>query len=564
MSNLTIMDIAREAELPIIIHSRDAAKDTYDVMKSNKADEIGGVIHCFSYTKEMAKQFDTIDNWLEYINNNNIRFDANLVLAEDSDFLFRYMQCVDSAVEIRTELYHYSRDNESTVRSYNADTTKNYVNSINNTLKYVKNDGEEIRKAYNQYILIHLILILVHDTYNVNNPATGKQKKHNMKKLLKTILALVFAACCFMFAAKCLKAGGFTGAIADFPTAIHRAVKGQMQTTTDYLNGEQTEYDESVFTGEYHYYYEKLSDDDKLIYRQIYAMMQKRMDGISLNTTDTDNVSRIQQFVLLDNPQFFYIEKSQYTVRNSIIFSPVYNMSEADIDNAISTISGYVSACMAGIDEGASDYDKAVHFYEYVIEHAEYEENSPHNQDMYSAVLGRTVCQGYAMMFKYLCDRAGISSLIVTGTTSDANHAWNMVYLDGAWCAVDCTYGDGDYLGKGISYSWFGVPLDVVKLTRTLDNEDMLPQEATVEDDYYYRNGLYFTSYDLKTLQGMTTSSNYITFKFSDRETYDTACHSLFEKGDYKYLIPTARGGTITYMQEPNSLAVFIHIELGC
>ena len=290
-----------------------------------------------------------------------------------------------------------------------------------------------------------------------------------MKKLLKIIPALVFAACCFMFAAKCLKAGGFIGAIADFPTAIHRAVKGQMQTTTDYLNGEQTEYDESVFTGEYHYYYEKLSDDDKLIYRQIYAMMQKRMDGISLNTTDTDNVSRIQQFVLLDNPQFFYIEKSQYTVRNSIIFSPVYNMSESDIDNAISTISGYVSACMAGIDEGASDYDKAVHFYEYVIEHAEYEENSPHNQDMYSAVLGRTVCQGYAMMFKYLCDRAGISSLIVTGTTSDANHAWNMVYLDGAWCAVDCTYGDGDYLGKGISYSWFGVPLDVVKLTRTLD-----------------------------------------------------------------------------------------------
>lgn len=141
-----------------------------------------------------------------------------------------------------------------------------------------------------------------------------------MKKLLKIIPALVFAACCFMFAAKCLKAGGFIGAIADFPTAIHRAVKGQMQTTTDYLNGEQTEYDESVFTGEYHYYYEKLSDDDKLIYRQIYAMMQKRMDGISLNTTDTDNVSRIQQFVLLDNPQFFYIEKSQYTVRNSIIF----------------------------------------------------------------------------------------------------------------------------------------------------------------------------------------------------------------------------------------------------
>lgn len=51
------MNMAREAELPIIIHSRDAAQDTYEVMKSNKADEIGGVVHCFSYAKEMAEKF---------------------------------------------------------------------------------------------------------------------------------------------------------------------------------------------------------------------------------------------------------------------------------------------------------------------------------------------------------------------------------------------------------------------------------------------------------------------------------------------------------------------------
>ena len=51
------MQIAREAQLPIIIHSRDAAKDTHDVMKVNRADEMGGIVHCFSYTKEMAKQF---------------------------------------------------------------------------------------------------------------------------------------------------------------------------------------------------------------------------------------------------------------------------------------------------------------------------------------------------------------------------------------------------------------------------------------------------------------------------------------------------------------------------
>lgn len=51
------VEMAREAELPLIIHSRDAAKDTVDMMKGLKADEIGGVIHCFSYTKETAREF---------------------------------------------------------------------------------------------------------------------------------------------------------------------------------------------------------------------------------------------------------------------------------------------------------------------------------------------------------------------------------------------------------------------------------------------------------------------------------------------------------------------------
>ena len=349
----------------------------------------------------------------------------------------------------------------------------------------------------------------------------------------------------------------------DLPAALSRAVKAHIQVASDSLGDPEQAYDESVFGSEYHYYYGQLSDEDKAIYRQIYGMMSERKDGVVIDTKDTDNVSRLQQFVLLDNPQFFYIEKSQYTLTTKLLFSPVYNMSESEISSAENAIDGYVSACMAGIAQDASDYDKALHFYEYVIEHTDYDENSPHNQDMYSVVLGKTVCQGYAMMFKYLCDQAGLQSVIVTGATSDANHAWNMVCLDGVWSAVDCTYGDGDYLGRGISYSWFGVPTDVVKLSRTIDNEDMIPADASPQNDYYYRNGLYFDSYDLSKLQDMTISSNYITFKFKDQQVYDTACHSLFEKGDYQYLIPTARGGTVTYMQEPNSLAVFISISLG-
>ena len=51
------LDLARELNLPVVIHSRDGAKDTLDIMKEEKAGELGGVIHCFSYSKEMAREY---------------------------------------------------------------------------------------------------------------------------------------------------------------------------------------------------------------------------------------------------------------------------------------------------------------------------------------------------------------------------------------------------------------------------------------------------------------------------------------------------------------------------
>lgn len=51
------LNMAKNNKLPVIIHSRDAAKDTYDIMIAEKANEIGGVIHCYSYSVEMARDY---------------------------------------------------------------------------------------------------------------------------------------------------------------------------------------------------------------------------------------------------------------------------------------------------------------------------------------------------------------------------------------------------------------------------------------------------------------------------------------------------------------------------
>ena len=51
------LEMARAVELPVIIHSRDAAKDTLDILHALHAEEMNGVIHCFSYTKEIAREY---------------------------------------------------------------------------------------------------------------------------------------------------------------------------------------------------------------------------------------------------------------------------------------------------------------------------------------------------------------------------------------------------------------------------------------------------------------------------------------------------------------------------
>lgn len=49
------LELAKKYEMPVVIHSRDAAKDTYDILKEYKS--VKGVIHCYSYSKEMAREF---------------------------------------------------------------------------------------------------------------------------------------------------------------------------------------------------------------------------------------------------------------------------------------------------------------------------------------------------------------------------------------------------------------------------------------------------------------------------------------------------------------------------
>jgi len=49
------MELSKEVNLPVIIHSREASQDTFDLIE--KVKPVGGVIHCYSGSVEMAKEY---------------------------------------------------------------------------------------------------------------------------------------------------------------------------------------------------------------------------------------------------------------------------------------------------------------------------------------------------------------------------------------------------------------------------------------------------------------------------------------------------------------------------
>lgn len=89
------IEIAKKYNLPVIIHSRDATQDTYDILKK---EQVKGIIHCFSGSLEIAKKYIELgfllgiggvvtfknSNLKEVIN--NISLD-NIVLETDSPYL---------------------------------------------------------------------------------------------------------------------------------------------------------------------------------------------------------------------------------------------------------------------------------------------------------------------------------------------------------------------------------------------------------------------------------------------------------------------------------------------
>ncbi len=51
------LELAKEVDLPVIIHTREAAQETFDILKAAQDGSLRGVLHCYSGSVEMALEY---------------------------------------------------------------------------------------------------------------------------------------------------------------------------------------------------------------------------------------------------------------------------------------------------------------------------------------------------------------------------------------------------------------------------------------------------------------------------------------------------------------------------
>ena len=132
----------------------------------------------------------------------------------------------------------------------------------------------------------------------------------------------------------------------------------------------------------------------------------------------------------------------------------------------------------------------------------------------------------------------------------------------GSWYYADPAWGDVDYQPGGaresVDYGYFLVPSRELFRTHTPEACFPLPECSDMADNYYVREGLYFTDADLEQAgqaleTAMREGRESVTFKCAGREIYEKLYEELLtEQRIFQYL----QGGAVSYAASEEQLAL--------
>ncbi len=257
------------------------------------------------------------------------------------------------------------------------------------------------------------------------------------------------------------------------------------------------------------YAYGSLSKEEQKIYDQMLDAVLNHDKEVTLSTAEGGRLEDIFNCIKADYGGLFWVESFRYTQyqRNGetemVSFSPNYTMAVEEREAVQKKIDKRAKKYLKAIRPDASDYEKVRNIYRMLIQKVDYNLKAENNQNIISVFLDReTVCQGYASAMQYLLDQLDIPCVIITGTAKGGPHAWNMVKLDGEWYYVDVTWGNSKYHDeeendvKYVEYDYLNITTEEMLRGHNPQVTFDLPECTAVKDNYFVREGKYFSSLD--------------------------------------------------------------------
>lgn len=246
--------------------------------------------------------------------------------------------------------------------------------------------------------------------------------------------------------------------------------------------------------------YSHLSDYEKEVYNTILSALRNREETIEISGKEMKEQTFDKVFyysVVVDHPEYFYVRpySEGYSNGDEIVqadFRINYIYSAEQISAKQKSINSIISNLQKNISNNASDYDKALLVYEYLIDKCEYAEefesgdNTAAQQSPVSTIEGcllgkRAVCTGYSRAYKYILNKMGIKCTVV----NNVEHEWNLLMLDDDYYYTDVTWSDTEQT----RYKYFALTTKQIAKDHKLPSEK-LPECTATKDNYYVKNGL--------------------------------------------------------------------------
>lgn len=307
--------------------------------------------------------------------------------------------------------------------------------------------------------------------------------------------------------------------------------------------------DAATHTGiasEGYYQYATLDSSEKMIYQTISQAMKNADSTVDLSaySCSIDTLTKVYQFVVADNPQYFYLSKSYgYTydsnrrsVKQLILMysdgtltdrydgrgNMTVTADRSRISQQIASFNAKVAAIVNGISTGASDLEKEKRIYNYLQDYVAYDYDAadlvnagsysqlPHAFDAYGAACeGVAVCEGYAELFQYLCYCVGINATQVYGTASGGSHMWNTAKIGNEWYMLDLTWDDCGYEGL-YCYNYFNLTEGEISIDHSIDRSSINVPTCTSTTYAFYNYYAFYVASTSAAPANYTTVLDYL------------------------------------------------------